>query len=408
MSRVHQTKGTLPATILIILAGLLAMVPVGMDMYLPALPEIATHFQASTRDTTLNVALFFIGNTLGQFIGGPLSDKIGRKSVAIFGAGLFIVCAALILFVPSMMYMQSLRCIQGIAAGFGAVIVFPTLRDLYTGSELGSKIAAVMILVMSFQLLAPFIGATLLQISWKLIFILMIALLLLLITCYVWRLPETSPRMARLSVRQFFSNYYMILSARHAGYHLAIRYLGMMAMTMAVNLSFVASAVFVYREYFGVNAFSFSLLFALSILCMALCTNYSRMRMRNGHSSFKDLSLGMRVHLLAVLSFFLVCLLIQPTLWLVVPLLVSISGFVGLIMPHCMSLYLNLHDELAGSAMSCSTACNFLCGGLSGILIAYWHDGSLLPIAMCMLSASLLGNLLCMTAPPGPIHDRSQ
>ena len=383
----------------------MATVPVGMDMYLPALPEIGYDFNASTKQVTLTIALFFIGNTIGQLVGGPISDNMGRKYVACFGMALFMLCAIGMLFAPSIEYVQYLRCLQGMASGFMAVIVFATLRDVYTNAQLGAKMATVMMAVMLCQILAPFIGASLLQISWRLIFALMGVLVGILLMLYLWRWPETSPRMTKLSAGQFLRNYYQVINAGPRNNLLALRYLGVMGMTMAVNLSFVSSSAFIYREYFGTDAFVFSILFALSILCMVLCTNYSRMQMARGHSSFRALSNGLRAHLFVVSIFFLMCLLSQPTLWTVVPALICISGFIGLVTPHCMALYLKLFDRLAGSAVSCATACNFMCGGIAGVIIAYFHDGSLLPIAICMLCASLLANAMRLSITPSWVRE---
>jgi DHA1 family bicyclomycin/chloramphenicol resistance-like MFS transporter len=67
-------------------------------MYLPALPAMARDLGASVAETQLTLSVFLIGFAVGQFVYGPVSDKIGRKPVLLAGLALFAVssvaCAA--------------------------------------------------------------------------------------------------------------------------------------------------------------------------------------------------------------------------------------------------------------------------------------------------------------------------
>src|SRR5690349_13773031 len=87
---------TLALTVL--LAFLTSLGPLSTDMYLPALPVIATELGASTGQAQLTLSAFLLGFAAGQFVYGPVSDRIGRKPVLLFGLGLFtlasLVCAA--------------------------------------------------------------------------------------------------------------------------------------------------------------------------------------------------------------------------------------------------------------------------------------------------------------------------
>ena len=59
--------------------GLLAALgPLCIDLYLPALPELASDLQTPTATAQLSLTAGLLGLGLGQLFFGPLSDKYGR------------------------------------------------------------------------------------------------------------------------------------------------------------------------------------------------------------------------------------------------------------------------------------------------------------------------------------------
>jgi DHA1 family bicyclomycin/chloramphenicol resistance-like MFS transporter len=63
------------------------------DMYLPALPQIASDFEASTSQVQLTLSIYIIGFAVAQLICGPLADRYGRKPVMIGGLALFALAS---------------------------------------------------------------------------------------------------------------------------------------------------------------------------------------------------------------------------------------------------------------------------------------------------------------------------
>src|SRR5580704_7954034 len=61
---------------LIALFGLLTVfTPIGIDLYLPALPTIAREFRSPIAAVEHSMASFFLGLAIGQAMIGPLSDR---------------------------------------------------------------------------------------------------------------------------------------------------------------------------------------------------------------------------------------------------------------------------------------------------------------------------------------------
>lgn len=65
---------------IMLLALLTALGPLSIDMYLPALPQMAHDFGVSTQMVANTLPAYFFGLAVGQLVYGPLSDRIGRKN----------------------------------------------------------------------------------------------------------------------------------------------------------------------------------------------------------------------------------------------------------------------------------------------------------------------------------------
>ncbi|MSE17267.1 MFS transporter, partial [Pantoea agglomerans] len=64
---------------LVVILGLLAMLmPLSIDMYLPAMPQIAREFGVSAGSVQMSLNLYILGFAIGQLIYGPLADSYGR------------------------------------------------------------------------------------------------------------------------------------------------------------------------------------------------------------------------------------------------------------------------------------------------------------------------------------------
>src|SRR5690554_8079796 len=77
----------------VLLATAVALAPMAIDMYLPALPQIGTDFGADTGQVQLTLSLYLAGFAVVQLVCGPLADRFGRKPILIAGLGLFALAS---------------------------------------------------------------------------------------------------------------------------------------------------------------------------------------------------------------------------------------------------------------------------------------------------------------------------
>ena len=81
-----------------VLALLTALGPLSTDMYLPSLPAIRAGLGRRPARAQLTLSAFLLGFAVGQFVYGPVSDRVGRQPGAAVRAGLFslasFICAS--------------------------------------------------------------------------------------------------------------------------------------------------------------------------------------------------------------------------------------------------------------------------------------------------------------------------
>ena len=110
-------------TFLFIFLGVMtAMAPLSTDMYLPSLPEISSAFGISTSMTQLTLTMTMLGMALGQVLGGPVSDRLGRKPPLFMGMVVFTLASAICSVTENIYVFLVFRFVQGLAGAFGIVI----------------------------------------------------------------------------------------------------------------------------------------------------------------------------------------------------------------------------------------------------------------------------------------------
>ena len=149
-----------PMTFLIIFLGVMtAMAPLSTDMYLPSLPEISSSFGISTSMTQLTLTMTMIGMSLGQILGGPVSDRLGRK-VPLFMGMVGFTAASLVCAVTENIYVfLAFRFVQGLSGAFGIVIARAVARDVVDGPALMKFMAILMMVNGLAPIAAPVAGA---------------------------------------------------------------------------------------------------------------------------------------------------------------------------------------------------------------------------------------------------------
>src|SRR4051794_20351058 len=129
------------------LGALVALGPLTIDTYLPALPAIATDLSATSAAVQLTLTGTLIGMAGGQLLIGPLSDAWGRRPLLVAGIGVHVLASVLCVLAPSIAVLGGLRVLQGLGVAASSVVAMAMVRDLFDGAAF-ARIFSRLMLVM--------------------------------------------------------------------------------------------------------------------------------------------------------------------------------------------------------------------------------------------------------------------
>ncbi len=371
-----------------LLASIIALSPLAIDMYLPAMPILAKYLGTDMPMVQNSLSIYLLGYALGLILFGPMADKYSRRKMVLFGISGFLIASLLIPFVANIEQFLSLRFIQAFISSAATVVVPGTIREYYK-KDTAKGLSYVSMIMMLAPMIAPSIGSVLLVAhSWQLIFYVLgfySVIVLFLVAKYLPEAVITSNSQDKQM--SFLARYKIVFSNSEA----RLDIISSMIISLAF-FAYITAIPFVYLTVFKVSEFNFSILFGITVvaLMMAHFTN-TRLVVRKG--SRKMLWYGLILSVIASASLFFVNLFAMPLIFTVLTIL-PLMGSISMVAVNCDALVLTKFPEHSGTATAVIGTLRFGIGALAGPILAYYYDGSAIPFAGLMFSAVLLV-LLC-------------
>jgi len=377
---------------------LTAVAPFAVDMYLPAMQAMAKDLATPIHYVEISVSTFLLGFAIGQLIGGPASDHFGRKPMIAIGLILFAITSLMLTQTESIDQLLILRALQAIGGGMATVNSSAMIRDLFAGDEMAKVLSMVAIVMMSAPLIAPMLGALVVELlNWQAIFLCLSIYSVLVMLLLLWRLPETNPKNSNRTKDEedkpsLWQSYKRVLSHRQAmGYIIAISF-GFSGMFV-----FITSSAFTYLEYFSVSVQLFPFLFGANVLVMMLMNRINVWAL-NHYASANILTVGLLIQLICGIGL-VIASYNQPNLYFIVALNMLFVGSLGLIAANATAGALNYFPDISGTATAVIGVTEFTLGAIVGIFWSYLHElqfiataqHTLSPMAWVMASCALIG-----------------
>ena len=168
--------------------------PLAIDIYLPALPIMAQELSVDITQMQLSSSVFILCLGFGQLISGPLSDRYGRRPIAICGVVIYGVSSFLLSSVNSIEVFLLFRITQGFGACAIVVSAFASVRDRYDPIKSGIMYSYLSSIICCVPALAPLLGNILTeQLGWRSNFYAMGFYALFAGLAVFLALPETRP-----------------------------------------------------------------------------------------------------------------------------------------------------------------------------------------------------------------------
>ena len=371
--------------LVLVLGAMMAIGPLTIDTYLPALPQLSSEMGATDAQAQLTITGLLVGLGLGQLIIGPLSDAFGRRKPLLIGlgahGGMSLLCAA----APSIGLLAVTRTLQGLAGAAVAVVVMAVVRDLFTGIRAAQLLSRLILVLGVAPILAPSLGSALLNVtSWRGIFV-VLALAAVALWLLAWRaLPETlqaasrQPASPRSSIRAYgrlFSDPMFLVMVGVAG------------LMFATLFAYVAGAPFLLQERYGLSPQTFGLVFSANAVGLILMTQLNPLLVGR-FGPVRVISVGVLGAFTGAVALLITAMTnFGGLLGFMLPLFFVVSA-AGLSFPNAPAIALSRHGDIAGTAAAVLGAVQFMIGGSIAPLVGTLDDGTPLPLATIIVSTT--------------------
>ncbi len=368
---------------------LAALGPLCTDLYLPALPELASELHTSTATAQLSLTAGLLGLGAGQLIFGPMSDKYGRIRPLLLSLVLFFISSVGCSLAQDINQLLAARLFEGLSGAGGAVLSRAVARDMYSGHELTRFFALLMLVNGLAPIGAPVLGGALMAfLDWRGLFMALALIAILLLVLSRATLTETLPPERRSQGS--------LLSA-WAGLGRVVKDRGFMGfcltqgLMMAGMFAYIGASPFVLQQLYGMSPQAFSLCFAVNGIGLIIASQTSA-RFCALWGEYRVLKGGLVLAFIASSCLLLAGLSSAPLPLVLVTLFFTIAS-VGVIGTTASSLAMQSQGQRAGSASAVIGVTMFSLGALS-VPLTGLGGTSVLTMTMTIFACYMLAILM--------------
>ncbi len=342
--------------LLVLLGALLMLPPLSIDISLPGLPLIARALDAPPGLLQWTLSAFVLAFGIGQLVLGPLSDRIGRRPVLLWGTLLYALAGAGCAVATDARLLVALRLVQGIGACAGTVCARAIAQDLSSDRAGATFRQAVLQAVNSVApIIAPLLGAAILVFfQWRWLYGLLAVVGAVLVAVVAVALPETSPR----SGGEYGSAYVRVLRLpRTAGLMLLI------GASFFGYFSLITGSPFALIEQLHVSSTWFAVAFAVNASAFLIGATINGRFARSGGDPERLLAAGAAITAVAGLCTFAIDRFAPSVAGFIITWAIFAFG-IALAMPGAFAALLSSSRRDAGLAAGLGGAAQFLAGAL--------------------------------------------
>lgn len=383
-----------PRGLVFILGALTVIGPFAIDMYLPALPQIARELGADVGAVQLTLSVFLLGLAAGQAFLGPVVDRWGRRKPLLIGLGFFVVASVGCALAQSMPALLGWRLIMALGAAASMVVPRAVVRDHYNERDSARMYSLLMLILGVSPIFAPSVGGQLIGwTGWRGIFWVLAALGIACAVAVAWALPEPRAVVGPVGgVGAAMRTYGRLLRDR--------RFLGpalVAGFMVGAIFCYLTGSAFVLIELHGLTPKQYALAFGFIGMGLVIASQVNRFLVGRF-----PVRLVLSVALIALVFVGLALMVAGQTGWgglpaLLVLLLLNLSAG-GIISPNIAAIVMAPFGEVAGSASALLGTIQFGVGAGAGALVGVFHDGTALPmtagIAGCAIASFVVWRTL--------------
>jgi DHA1 family bicyclomycin/chloramphenicol resistance-like MFS transporter len=383
-----------------VLLGMLASLPTfGIDMILPSLSTTAIAVRTSSSAIGQAMSIYLLSFGVALVINGPLSDRFGRRPVALGGCALLAVASIGCATAQSLPALLVWRALQGAGASGPGMTAFTLIRDMFEGEAARAKIAYVISIINIVPMVAPTVGATLLQLGgWRSIYLVpMVGAVFLLLA--LTRIAESAPADAasRLRPSTVVRDYFRVLAQPVCLGNILCNAGGAGAV-----FAYITGSALVLINVLGLSPAHYGLVFGASSVSVMVGTHVNLRLGAWGVSPSRLIAAGLAITIVLAAFLLSTALLGWTTMAVVIVVMVGVALSFGLISPNAIHAAMQPLPQIAGAVSGTSGFMQMAAAASSSGLVAALFDGrSALSMGGVMLAFSLVaaGSYLWIARP---------
>lgn len=367
--------------LLIVYLGMLtALAPLSTDMYLPALPELSAEFGISASLAQASLTMTMVGMALGQVVGGPVSDAMGRKRPLFGGVLVFTAASLACVFAEDVYHFLGFRFLQGFAGAFGIVIARAVARDMKEGPELMKYFAILMMVNGLAPILAPVLGGQILLFTtWRGVFeaLVVIGAVMLFMTA---SFKESLPAERRSdSFLASFQSFPILMRDRYFRGHCLAQ-----CFVFGAFFSYLAGSAFLFQNVYGLSAQGYSLIFG-SIGAGTLFVGMIPAKLAGTVREVTMMKWSILVPTVGSVLL-LAGFLLDAPIWYTIPLLFVTVTPISVLGASSVALALARQGKMSGSASALLGFFSMILGGVCMPLSGIAGDHTAVPMGILMVA----------------------
>jgi DHA1 family bicyclomycin/chloramphenicol resistance-like MFS transporter len=333
----------------------------------------------------MTLSVYFITYAAGLLFWGPLSEKFGRKPIMLVGLAVYIAASILCALAGGIEFLIFARMLQAFGGSAVTVVATAIVKDLFSGREREKVMATIMSLVVIAPMVAPVLGAFLLEFaSWQMLFV-VLAIFGALSVIFALFYQETLEQKYTGSVFQSWGRMGVVLQNPRFTTLLGIFSVAPMAM-----MAFLAAGSYIYIEQFGMSEQQFSFVFAFNALCATVGpTLYMRL---SKHIPVQTIVSGCFAIMAA--GGLMVFALGHLTPWLLAPVVALVTLTVIAMRIPGTNLMLDQQDQDTGSVAALIQFFGMLMGSAGMFLVSLQPDNLIQSLGMIQLVVGISGSVL--------------
>jgi DHA1 family bicyclomycin/chloramphenicol resistance-like MFS transporter len=380
-------RAGLSATVLGAVVLITSIAPLATDMYVPAFPLVARDLDASASQVQLTLTTFFVGMALGQLVGGPVSDQLGRRRLLLASLTVLAAASVVCAFSPAIGLMMVARLVQGFSGGWAMVIARSIVVDLTSGARMVRSLNLVAGVAGIAPIVGPLLGAAVLELShWRVSFWLVAALAAVMVVVTAIGIPETLPDNLRhgAGLARLAGSAGAVLGSRAFSGHLVV-----FAFSMGTIFAYVATSAFVLQSMNGLSPIAYSIDFAFNAVGLTVATLVAA-RLADRVPTRLVVAVGLVATGAAGVALFV------GAVWFDMPLAVALVGFFvlmsaqGLIGPNAGALASDTVPDHPGTGSALLGFLQWCMAGLIAPLAGLGGETSAVPMATIVLALTAI------------------